>query len=356
MRESGLELPADFETELCNAVGAFEILTPFSFSFSRGPPIDVAAASRGVAWVDFGTVPSNDPTSEGLLVKAIASVLYDRCYSHRLGDPSARSENIRQEDPVFARRLAEANTGRERWDPGWTIFQLGGNGEIFVRKGDRERKAIPGTFISEAVIGAALQVGATVSLRAPRDTTVAQPGYYIAFGETLDEAADQLDLVRFYFHCDVENAPILLGMITSQLNQFQVPFQAKAPLSPSLYDRTDAIVLYVGLRYFAIAARIVDAARKTVLLTPSVPLFTKRLWPGIGVAVEPGTGESFGSHRCRLVAEGIVDAWRAGKNTSPARVAAVAARFSAAGLDLARPYLGPGWCDVFSPPSPAHLP
>jgi hypothetical protein len=259
-------------------------------------------------------------------------------------------------DPEFAHRLAKANASREHWDKGWVIHQLGPNGQVFVRKGDRERVAMPGAFISERLVGMAPQIGASVSIHAPRETFDMQPGYYFAFGETLDELADQLSLVRFYFHCGADSAVLLINGLTSALNRFQVPFQLKAPAVLTLYGRTDAIVLYIGARYFTITAMIVAQVRETVPLESNVPLFTKRLWPGIGVAVEPGSGESFGMHRCRLVAEGIVDAWREGSQDVPTRLATTAARFAAAGLDLTRPWLGPGGVDLFNLPEPPRLP
>ena len=88
----------------------------------------------------------------------------------------------------------------------------------------------------------------------------------------------------------------------------------------------------------------------------ATPLFTKTLWPGIGAAVEPGSGESFGSHRCRLTAEGIVDAWREGEQKTQARLVAIAKRFLGAGLDLTRPWLGPTGFDPFERPQSARLP
>jgi hypothetical protein len=116
------------------------------------------------------------------------------------------------------------------------------------------------------------------------------------------------------------------------------------------------LVLYVGGRYFPITARLVEIVRTAVPLENSVPLFTKRLWPGIGVAADPGNGESFGTHRCRLTAEAIVQAWREGRQDVAARFASVAARFHATGLDPARPWLGPGSVDLFERPMPARLP
>jgi HopA1 effector protein family len=346
-------MPVGLEAELTAALGAFNILTPFSFSFMGEPAIDASSISTAAGWTGAPT----EANPEQLLARAIQASLYDHCYAHRVGNaPGGPDRQLPVEDANFARRLTEANTSRERWDTDWMIYQLGANGQVFVRKGERERIAMPGTFISDFVMGQALQIGASVRLRAPREATGLQPGYYFAFGETLDEVAEQLSLVRFYFHCAAENAAPLLAALSSALNRFQVPFQVKAPISPALYGRTDAVVLYVAARFFAIVARIASSVREHTALDLTVPLFTKQLWPGIGVAVEPGTGESFGSHRCRLCAEGIVDAWREGKQDAAARLKAAAARFATAGLDITRPYLGPGWVDLFSLPASPRFP
>jgi hypothetical protein len=114
-------------------------------------------------------------------------------------------------------------------------------------------------------------------------------------------------------------------------------------------------VLYVGARYFYIVSRIVSRLHERVPLNDVVPLFTKRLWPGIGVAMEPGSGESFGSHRSRLAAEGLLDAWKDGEDGREARYRAVARRFTLAGLDLARPWLGSGAADQFGLPDEVRL-
>ena len=350
-------LPNEFEREVAAALGAVTISTPFAFSFSGGPPIKVSAALLGPG--GSGAIPAAQPTdlsAERLLTRAIQNTLYERAYTRRIAELGAQPECAPEQEKDFVRSLTEANTGRERWDPGWVIYHFGANGQIFVAKGDRERDAMPGTFLSEALAGRPLQIGGGVRLHVPRESLDLQPGYYFAFGKTLDELAERLSLIRFYFHCGADSAALLLAALSSGLNRFQVPFRMKALLRPEFYGRTDSVVLYVAARYFAITSRIIELIRESVALSPSVPLFTKRLRPGIGVAVDPGNGESFGLHRCGLAAEGIVDAWRDGKQDLPARLRAVAARFAAAGLDLARPYLGPGCVDLFFPPEKARLP
>ncbi len=336
---------AEPRQRLVAALDKIEIRSPVEFAFAGEKPVDMRTLQPAPAW---GGAPAS---GEDMLARGIQATLYDRCYSERSGAAGSAGA-----DPAFAARLMAANAGRERWDRGWIIQQFGPNGQVFVRKGDRERAAMPGAFIFDGPPGMAPQIGLQVSLRAPCEALDAQPGYYFAFGETLDELADQLSLTRLYFHCAAENAASLVGKLTSALNLFQTPFQLKTPAAPALYGRTDAAVLYVGQRYFPIVARIVAQVRRAIPLEPATPLFAKTLWPGIGAAVEPGSGESFGSHRCRLTAEGIVHAWRQGEQGAQARLAAIEQRFIDAGLDLARPWLGPDGFDPFDLPQAARLP
>ena len=184
----------------------------------------------------------------------------------------------------------------------------------------------------------------------------AQPGYYFAFGETLDELADQLSLTRLYFHCPARSAASLVCELTGALNRFQTPFQLKTPAAPALYRRTDAAVLYVGQRYFPIAARIVSQARVKIRLEASTPLFTEALWPGIGAAVEPGSGESFGSHGVVLQPKELWNAWRQGEQGIDARLAAIERRFRDDGLNFERPWVGPTGRDPFELSPTARLP
>jgi hypothetical protein len=71
----------------------------------------------------------------------------------------------------------------------------------------------------------------------------------------------------------------------------------------------------------------------------------------VGTAEDPGNGESFGMHRCRMIAEGIVDAWIAGDQSVETRWNAIGARFSAGGFQLNLPYLGAGSIDFHEVPA-----
>lgn len=337
-----------FQTVLAPVLDAVAILSATTFRFAGGPPVDVRSRMHAVNW---GVPDQTDPVAA--MARSIGDVLYDGCYAHRLGDARRSPATSLDADPAFARQLAAANGGRERWEPGWMIHQVAPNGQVFVRKAERERVAMPGSFISAVSPGMAPQPGTAVHLRVPVEALGVQPGYYFAFGETLDDLADQLSLVRFYFHCAAAAAAPLLAALIRPLNRFQVPFQMKAPSAPALYGRTDAAVLYVGVRFIPLVMRIIDGMRASVPLETPTPLFAKMLWPGIAAAVDPGNGESFGANRCRLTAEGIVDAWRDGIVDAAGRWEAVAARFRAAGFDATRPWLGNGAGELFRSPDGA---
>jgi hypothetical protein len=103
-------------------------------------------------------------------------------------------------------------------------------------------------------------------------------------------------------------------------------------------------VLYVARRHWPIAAELSMAARERIAggMGIETPLFTRALAPGLALAEDPGTAESFGSHRCRLVAEGVWRAWRGGATSPDARLAAVEDAFREGGVDPERPWLAAG--------------
>jgi hypothetical protein len=51
-------------------------------------------------------------------------------------------------------------------------------------------------------------------------------------------------------------------------------------------------------------------------MRPGTPVFTKFLAPGLGLAEDPGQGDSFGQHRCRLLADAMILAYEQGKKAA----------------------------------------
>jgi hypothetical protein len=250
--------------------------------------------------------------------------------------------------PDFLAGLSRANTGVERWEGGWQAYLAGADGVIHVSKGDRQLRAQPGEYIADAVTFRPVAAGVMVTLRVPRESNAVQPGFYFMFGETLGDVWDEHHTVRFYFNPGAARAAELVRFLTGALNRFQVPFRMKALTTPPAYTRADSVVLYLARRLYPIAGRLVARmpADLAARMQSRVPLFTRQFRDGVGLAEDPGNGESFGMQRCRLVAEGVVEAGRSGRHDLASRVRAVRNRFLAAGLDLDRPHLRGGLLDL----------
>jgi hypothetical protein len=323
--------------ELTPFLNAIEILSALSFRF-EGNVVPVNSTSlQGMPGFPGHPLPSVP------LVRELQSLLYARCYAHRFEEQPDSITSPPAMDAGFLWKLSQNNHSISRWEGGWTVYSIAPNGQVALVKGDRQRFALPGEFITFGPPGLPPQVGATVSVQVLNESAVAQPGFYFVYGETLSDVWDEYSLLRFYFHTSSSLAPALLDYLTRQLNRYQVAFRLKVLNDPALYGRTDAMVLYVARRYHALCVRIVRLLPEALAgqLYPSTPLFTFRLLPGVGLAEDPNTGESFGMSRCRLTAEGIVDAWTAGEQGVDARLLAIAARFLRDGLDLDRPHLSP---------------
>ncbi|HVY70031.1 MAG TPA: T3SS effector HopA1 family protein [Verrucomicrobiae bacterium] len=329
----------DPEAELAPVFAATRVVSPMAFTFEDGPVIQMQTADPAPRW--------QAPVAQGIgaMVQPLATQYYQRCYLRPAtgGQPFSSPAY----DPGFLERLSQANRARERWDAGWRIYQAQSNGQVLVQKGEFSRAAMPGEYVVQTP--GPPRVGQEVAIRAIREAREFQPGFYFCFGETLSDQFDEFDLVRVYFHATDTAVPALLEGLTTALNEAQVPYRLKCPSAPGFYQRADAMVLYFGKRYSPVIGCLVKHLPGGVLgqLRAPTPLFTREVHPGVGVADDPGNGESFGMHRCRLLAEGVLEAWRQGSQSVAARLEAVRRRFAVEGLDLNRPHLNAGSTDIF---------
>lgn len=333
-----------FPTQLGEILRHLTIESEASFSFAgRQFPVPSVAAMESAL---------SHPLPADPLVCHLQLVLYSYCYSRPFaGAPLPDLNGAAAMDAVFVAQLSAANQSRELWDHGWEIYLTMPDGRVFVRKGDRQHAAAPGEFIFSAGQSTTPQPGTLVSVLQRRESAAAQPGFYFVYGEVPNDLWDDYTLTRFYFHLTSAGAPVLIGQITRLLNSYAVPFQFKALNAPSAYDRTDSAVLYVARRYYHPTACLLLECGHTfqAFLKPGTPLFTRKLMEGVGIADDPGNGESFGMHRCRLVAEGLADAFRRAATTPELRLQAVQLRFSMNGINFHLPHTGAGLLDYPAP-------
>ena len=268
------------------------------------------------------------------LLPALADDLYSRLYL-RPSPHDAPSADWRARRE-WMNALSTANHGTGTWEPGWTVRRIDDDGRIVVFKDDL-CFWVPPTGLR--VDAGAVEPGAGCRVRIPKELRDLRPGYYNAFGDASGDDPKVPDrTVRVYWHLKPEAGVRLVAELTLRLNAARVSFRLKVLSDPGTYLRADAGVLYLARRDFdRYAAGLVELAEALGPgLRPDVPLFTRRLANGLGLADDPGDGQSFGESRCRLAATGL---WRSAGQGRDARVAALADAFEQAGIDPARPDL-----------------
>jgi hypothetical protein len=182
-----------------------------------------------------------------------------------------------------------------------------------------------------------------VTVQLPKELPALSPGFFMVLGTAKFDVAASLGTLRAYWHTTASGAPALVRALSSRLNAENVPFRLKVADHPVRFDRCDAAVLYLPIEAFhgirGMLANIATAL--TSSLRPRTPAFTRALAPGVGLAESPTTGESFGQHRCALLADGIIGAEEQGLRPGAGRIEAVIESLAASGVMIDAPYLEP---------------
>ncbi|HEX8052300.1 MAG TPA: lanthionine synthetase LanC family protein [Thermoleophilaceae bacterium] len=296
---------------------------------------DLAAVASAVS-----ASPGTDP------VPTLASLLYRDHYVRPHGRaPITVLDAVTDRD--FQESLIRAARPGVTWEPGWRRAGAEGDRVTVVAPHGVRFWVAP-----ERVRGVADGDPDGCAVLVPTVRRALAPGYFAVIGREAWDAPDEpAGMVRLYWHVREQAAAALLATVQSALDGARVPFKLKVLRSPAAYRRADAAVLYVPRHRFEEARGPLRGvyAELAGRLRPSVPLFTKRLAPGLALAEDPGLGESFGQHRCRLVARALWRAHEDGHRDAASKRAAIAAAFAEAGLDPARPHLAPGSEDGYEP-------
>jgi hypothetical protein len=317
---------SSFGDQVADALRAVRVTSPASFQWFGEP---AARLRRGVR---SALSPS---AARALLVTRLASELYESFFTHGAPAPrNAHGVDTGRSDPVFVAALSGANAGAGGWSDGWRVVDAYDDDVVVQRDGPRLRSA-PSDL--RVVAGGAPAPGAIVLARRPAELRAASPGFYIALGDVAGGRGPHAVEVRVYFHLTRAGAVPLIAAATRLLNDERVAFTLKVVDHPRRFRRCDAAVLYLEQDAFARARAPLRAvvAACAPHLRPATPPFTKRLAPGVGLGEHaPVLGPSFGTGRCRLLAEGIVDAAEQRLTRPEDRMDAVAGSFARHGIDL----------------------
>lgn len=335
-----------------------KIQSNFCISHPNYKPLDLPAEA-----VDrFEKVPSE--LQEKYLSLQLRSFLYGIYYNGSLRDaltletdaiglaPHQNLENnsILGINLEFYDRLHQSNNGEGYFDRDWFVVREENDGSLAVTKGgltlhiDRDRHL---KLEERSAV-----VGDSVAIKMPRN--LVQNGFYMAVGNAgHDRGISQT--VRIYFNLSAEGAVAVMGNLTQQLNQIDIPFAFKALYNPDDYKRYDSAVLYFDRNYYQDIRQVLQKVYtdERSHFQPEIPLFTKFLAPGLAVAEEPdykfAAVESFGMNRCQIVANGLIEARQQGNESTECRMNAIFQQFSLLGIDWQRPYLNANSEDIYTP-------
>lgn len=255
----------------------------------------------------------------------------------------------------FYNSLHQRNAGGGYFDPGWRVVRQESDGTLAVNKNGLTLHLQPSRHLSPSEENAT--PGELVAVRMPPN--LVQNGFYMAVGNAGPQGrgsqrrSGDPDNVRIYFHFSPEGAIAVMELLTQELNQLLIPFSFKVLYNPSDYKRYDSGVLYFDKKNYA---KIRPVVNKVITATQEhfreeIPLFTKQITAGVGLAEEPNRKfsikDSFGLNRCQILANGLINCWRNQDESPAARFHSIVAEFSQEGIDLQRPYLNPNSEDIY---------
>lgn len=279
------------------------------------------------------------------LVQDICNALYSQLYCRR----SSMTAFVLP-DPLIARqfvmKLSGANSGQGTWDPSWSVVAIDKDGLHEVTKEGLALWVPPSQILSDHDV----LPGCQVRIRVAKELRKVFPGFYMALGDAPLSITPE-PLIRLYWHLTHKIADRAMALVTTTLNRLGIPFRFKILSDPSNYVRADAGVLLLERASYPDIRKelkeLYQALRPS--LRPEVPRFVKPLALGLGAAEDPQGGQSFGVHRCELIADALWSAWRGGcTHGVQQRVDTIRTAFLNAGLDPDRPYLGPSSPDIYS--------
>ncbi|BAY63047.1 hypothetical protein NIES22_31240 [Calothrix brevissima NIES-22] len=258
-------------------------------------------------------------------------------------------------DGEFYERLHNCNHGTGYFDPNWEVLRQEPDGSIAVIKGGLTLYIEPDCHLKPQSRKA--KAGDLVAIWMPKNRI--QNGCYLAvsnFGQLKQDNPDaDLGTGRIYFNITPFGAIALMDSLTMELNEAGIPFSFQVPYNPSAYERYDSGILYFEPHNYCAIREVLQTVytEHESHFNPEIPLFTKYLAPGLGLAEEPikkfAAQESFGMNRCQIVANGLLEAWQNGKNALDERMYAINRHFNRHLVDVQRPYLNPRSEDIYSP-------
>jgi HopA1 effector protein family len=348
---------SDFQQALLEIVEHIQIGQDFSICHPEYFPIEL----QPDAIARFQQIPLD--LQRKYLIGQIQNYIYDIYFTHSLmtiKEVAAESQQLSQlknnivngVDVDFYQRLEQSNSSTGYLDHGWKIIAQIDSGELIVLKDELHLHIQPQQHLDRALTQ--INIGDIVSIYLPHNS-IGQDTYIAIgnFGTPANSTQSNTEpdrSVQLYFNFTPDVAVAISQQLIGELNQLGVPFQFAIFHDPVLFYRYDSGTLWIFQSdYFqaqTLVAKIYQAYQSE--FSPHVPLGTKQLALGLGLAEVPITAGTFGMQLCEMIAIGLFVAMDQGKTLATEKLNCINRELSAGGIDLFRPYLNPAALDRYS--------
>jgi HopA1 effector protein family len=270
------------------------------------------------------------------------SLLVQQVASTNPAATSIKNQLIDGIDIDFYRQLQQSNTSHGYRDPDWQVIAETDERELIVVKDGLHLHVSRHKHLPPECQQA--NIGETISIYLPHN--LVERDAYLSIGNY--GLPHQTASIQLYFNFTPAAAVAIVRQLTGELNQLKIPFQFAILHDPALFYRCDCGTLWlVGANYSILRSLLAEIYHAyQAEFSPQVPLFTKLLAPGLSIAQVPVAGSSFGMQRCELLATGLFTACKRGQ-TAADKLGTIERVLTAAGVDLAQPYLNPSESDVY---------
>jgi HopA1 effector protein family len=294
------------------------------------------------------------------LTTQVQEYLYDIYFSH--SSIPTQELKIAEQQPIelannivngidihFYEQLRQSNTSTGYLDSNWQVVAETEDRELIVVKDGLHLHIDPQRYLDPDL--AHVSIGSTIPIYLP-PSLVGEDTYIIVGNAGIPKRYTPNSGTKFlelYFNFTPAAAVEIAAQLTHELNKRKIPFQFAILHDPALFYRYDTGTLQLSQAdYLAIQpvlAKICQAQQSE--FSAHVPLFSKQLAPGLGLAEVPTTPIRFGMQRCELVARGLITAIAQNRTAAADKFQLVQQEWTVAGLDLLQPYLNPLRLDCY---------
>ena len=286
-----------------------------------------ALLARVCGWLEGGPLPD---------AHALTEAIYAREFIGWTPPPELAADAYVTGDPELVGRFEDACAGKRYLEPGWQVRWCSEAG-TWVSDG---RITVCATA-PDALVPASVSEGSAVALWLPCARNALSPGFFTVVARAGRLPAD-VDHARLYLNLSPEGALAVMRALLGEPALAGQVFEAKFANDPRAYGRRDTGHVYAALESAGELARqlVALSLRSPSLFRDETPPFTLRLARGVSIAEMPGAlarDQSYGESRCRLFAEGVLEAVAAGEAPSAARPF-IERAFGRAGTSAERPF------------------